>query len=172
MLKITITRSGLAAIGKNGFREVGRLAIEAAAHHWWKVFLPLHFQNVAYRRYNYKSRNRRYEESKLHRRKFGDLNALGEVKPLVFTGRSRERALSAPNITAKAKNFETYRADVVINAPAFNFGVGKRIDMRDEVTRLNPQEIKTLERVFAVEWEKQLKAKGLSAPKRTRRFAA
>lgn len=173
MLRVQITRSGLAAIGKRGFQEAGRAAIQAAAQYWFDNYLKLHFEDIAYRRYRYANRNRKYEESKAHKRKADDgLNALGEVKPLVFTGRSRERALSAPNIKAKAPNYQTYRADVVINAPAFNFGIGKRIDMRDEVTRFTPQEEKTMERVFAAEWEKQLIARGAASPRKTRRTAA
>jgi hypothetical protein len=172
MMKITITRSGISAIGKRGFQEVGRLAIEAAASYWFDNYLPLHFQNIAYRRYSYASRSTVYNESKAKRRKYDDTQALGEVKPLVFTGRSRESALRSPNIKAKAPNYQSYRADVIIDAPAFNFGVGKRIDMRDEVTRFTPQEEKTMEKVFAEVWEKQLIAKGIAAPKRTKRIAA
>lgn len=173
MLKITITREGLIAIGKNGYREAGRRAVRAAAQYWWETYLPLHFQNIAYIRYKYAGRNKKYEESKRRQRKADDgYRALGEVKPLVFTGRSRELALGSPNIKIAAPNYETYRADVTINAPAFNFGVGKRIDMRDEVTRTTPQELVTLEDVFTREWNKQLKAAGLRAPRRTRQFAA
>lgn len=176
MFKFTITREGLSAIGKSGYREAGRKAIEAAALYWWNTYLPLHFQSIAYQRYRYEQRDKRTNAMKAARAPwpFADdpQPSIGEVKPLVFTGRSRERALSSPNIKAKAKNYETYRADVIINAPAFNFGVGKRIDMRDEVTRTTPQELVTLEDVFTREWNKQLKAAGLRAPRRTRQFAA
>lgn len=171
MLKIEITRSGLSTIGKRGFQDAGRAAISATGQYWFDTYLPLHFENVAYRRYRYKGRSNKYNESKAKKRKFGDETALGEVKPLVFTGRSRERSLSSPNIKAKAPNYQTYRADVIIDAPAFNFGIGKRIDMRDEVTRFTPQEEKTMERVFTVEWNKQLNARGLKAPRVRRRSA-
>jgi hypothetical protein len=176
MMRITITRSGLAAIGRRGFQEVGRNAIAAAGLYWWTKYLPLHFSNVAYLRYRYTTRDRRVEKLKRDRKPwpFGEHTepAIGEVKPLVWSGRSRETALSHPNINATAKNFQTYRADVVIDARAFNFGAGKRINMRDEVTRTTAQEEKTLENVFAAEWERQLIAKGLQAPKRVRRTAA
>lgn len=176
MMKITITRSGLAAIGKRGFQEVGRAAIHAAGLYWWTKYLPLHFTKAAYLRYRFASRDSRTNKYKRERRSwpFGEHTepAIGEVKPLVYTGRSREAALRSPNIRAKAPNYQTYRADVIIDAPAFNFGAGKRIDMRDEVTRFTPQEEKTLEKVFAAEWERQLVAKGVASPKRTRRIAA
>lgn len=175
-MRITITRSGLATIGRNGFREAGRLAIHAAGLYWWQKYLPLHFSNIAYLRYRYASRDSRTSKYKRQRRPwpFGEHTepAIGEVKPLVFTGRSREAALRAPNIKSKAPNFETYRVEVIIDAPAFNFGAGKRIDMRDEVTRATPQELKTLDNVFVAEWNKELNRLGLRAPKRTRTIAA
>jgi hypothetical protein len=176
MMRISITRSGIAAIGKNTLRAIGRDAIYAAALYWWTKLLPLHFQNIAYRRYNYAARDKRTNAIKAQRRPwpFGEHlePAVGEVKPLVFSGRSREIALSHPNIRAKAKNFETFQADVIINARAFNFGAGKRIDMRDEVTRTNPNELSAMQRVFATEFNNKLVEKGAAAPKRTRRTAA
>src|SRR5690606_10749336 len=133
MMKITITRKGLAAIGKNGYREVGRVAILEAAMQWFNSFLPLHFQKIAYLRYNYERRDRRTNKLKATRKEwpFGEntAKAIGDAAPLVFTGRSREKALSAPNVKAKAKNYQSYQAVCTINAPAFNFGAGKRIDM-------------------------------------------
>lgn len=176
MLRMSITRSGIATIGRRGFQEIGRLSIEFAVRHWCDKFLPLHFQNIAYQRYRYQPRDKRTNEYKRDRKPwpFGENTApaIGEVKPLVFTGRSRERALSSPNITAKAPNYQTYTGVAIIDAPAFNFGAGKRIDMRDEVTRLNPQEAKTLERVFSTKWNQLLIARGVSAPKITTRTAA
>jgi hypothetical protein len=175
MMRISITRSGLAAIGKTGFRSVGRDAIYAAAFYWWSKLLPLHFQNIAYRRYNYAARDKRTNRLKRERRPwpFGDHlePATGEVLPLVFSGRSRETALSHPNIKAKAKDYQTYQADVIINARAFNFGAGKRIDMRDEVTRTNDNEIQTMQRVFVAEFNKQAIARAAAAPKKTRTAA-
>lgn len=173
MLKFTITREGLSAIGKTGYRDAGREAVRAVGMYWWENYLRLHFENIAYLRYRYPGRNKKYEKAKLRGKKSPDgVPAIGEVKPLVFTGRSRERALSSPNVKAKAKTYETYRADVIIDAPAFNFGIGKRIDMRDEVTRTTPQELVTLENIFVREWNKQLKARGLRAPRKTRQIAA
>lgn len=176
MMRIEITRSGLAAIGRRGYQEAGRLAIAAAAHHWWSKFLPLHFTNVAYLRYRYAGRDKRTNELKRERRPwpFGEHTApaIGEVKPLVYSGRSRQLALSRENIHATAPNYQTYRADVIIDAPAFNFGAGKRIDMRDEVTRTNPSELATMERIFGTEWNKQLIRLGAAAPRRTKRTAA
>lgn len=174
-MKITITKSGLAAIGKAGFRDAGRNAIAAAALYWFQKYLPLHFQNIAYIRYRFAARDKRTNKAKLARKPwpFGEHTspAIGEVLPLVFSGESRRRALSTPNIDAKATSFEKYHADVIIDAPAFNFGAKKRIDMRDEVTRDTPQEQVTLGNIFAAEWDKQLTAAGLAAPTTTKKVA-
>lgn len=176
MMRIQITKSGLATIGKNGFREAGRAAIRVPAEHWWKVYLPLHFKAIAYLRYNFASRDRRTSQYKRDRKPwpFGEHTepAIGEVKPMVFTGRTRERLTANQNIKVKAPNYQSYRADVILDAPALNFSAGKRIDLRDEITRDTPQERITMGQMFDREWNKQLKAQGLKAPRRTRRTAA
>lgn len=173
MLRIEITKSGLATIGRNGFREIGRQAIGAAVAYWSSHYKPLHFQNVAYLRYGYQSRTKKYNESKQRRLKAEDgMRALGEVKPLVFTGRSRDRALGQSKIRTRAPNYQTYVGEEVIDAPAFNFGIGKRINMRDEVTRLNDQESKTLDRIFTENWNKSVERRMAASPKVTRKTAA
>lgn len=175
MIKVEITKSDLAAIGRNAFREIGRQAMKASINHWVQTFLPLHFTNVAYLRYRYARRDKRTDRLKSDRKPwpFGEhtQNAIGEVKPLVFSGHTRQTATN-PRVETKAPNYETYEASAVMNAPAFNFGAGKRIDMRDEVTRVTPQEERTLEKVFAQEFENQLIARGRRAPRKTRRIAA
>jgi len=170
MIRVQITKSGIATIGKRGFQEIGRKAIEASVRYWWEHFLPLHFKNIAYLRYNYSQRDDGYNAMKRARRSWGKDNppAIGEVKPLVFGGRSRERALSSPNIKAKAPNYTTYVGQAIINAPAFNFGKGKTIDMRDEVTRLNPTEVPQLERIFTRTWNSLARAAGLRATRQTK----
>lgn len=172
MIQIKITRSAISALGKNGIRQVGREAIGAAALYWWENYLPLHFQNIAYRRYGYQPRVGSTNRAKERRYKGPDgLRAIGEVNPLVFTGRSRTAALEAPKIKAIAPNMLQSYATVTINAPAFNFGRGKRIDMRDEVTRVNAQETKTLNDVYVRKWNERLRAAGIGHI-RTKRIAA
>lgn len=175
MIRIQITKSGLATIGKRGFQDVGRQAIEKSVRYWWEKYLPLHFKNVAHLRYGYAGRDKRTNEMKRQRRPwpFGEdrTPAVGEVAPLVFTGRSRERALSSPNISAKAPNYQKYVGQAIINAPAFNFGKGKRIDMRDEVTRLHPTEASMLEKIFVREWNRLLRLAGLRATRQTKAAA-
>lgn len=172
MIRIQITKSGLATVGRRGFQEIGRTAIEASVRYWWEHFLPLHFQNIAYTRYGYASRGPDYRKAKLRKAVGSDnVPAIGEDKPLVFTGRSRERALSSPNISAKAPNYQTYVGTAVINAPAFNFGAGKRIDMRAEVTKLHPTEAAKLETIFVREWNRLCRLAGLRATRQTKTAA-
>lgn len=169
MIRISITKSGLATVGKSGFQEVGRRAIEAAVRYWWEHYLPLHFQNIAFTRYGYKYRGPNYRKAKLRRAVGSDkVPAIGEDKPLVFTGRSRERALSSPNISAVAPNYQTYKGKAIINAPAFNFSAGARIDMRAEVTRLHPTEEAKLNTIFTREWNRLLRLAGLRATRQTK----
>jgi hypothetical protein len=172
MIRISITKSGLATIGKNGFREIGRQAIETCVRYWWENYLPLHFTPAAHLRYGYAHRSNKYRKAKLRRAAGADgVRAIGEDKPLVFTGRSRERALLSPNISAKAPNYQNYVGTAIINAPAFNFGAGKRIDMRDEVTRLHPTEAAYLDKLFTRTWNKLLRAAGLRATRQTKQAA-
>lgn len=173
MIRISITKSGLLAVGKKGFREIGRQSIEVCVRYWWEHYLPLHFQNVAFLRYGYASRGPNYRKAKIRQGVGADgVRAIGEDKPLVFTGRSRERALSSPNISAKAPSFERYVGKAIINAPAFNFGAGARIDMRDEVTRLNPTEAAYLDNLFTRTWNRLARAAGLRATRQPVRTAA
>lgn len=175
MIRIEITRKGLLTIGRRGFQAIGRAAIEEATRYWWKTYLPLHFRPVAYLRYSYERRDNRTGTLKVEHKPwpFGEdkTPAIGENSPLVFTGRSRERALSVANIHAVAPNYQTYEGRAIINAPAFNFGVGKRIDMRAEVTKIHPTEESKLKKVFDAAWNRLTIAAGLSAPRKTKRAA-
>lgn len=168
MIRIKIETRGLLTIGRNGFREIGKEAIRESLVYWSQNYKKLHFENIAYRRYGYKSRNKKYNESKEKRRKFGDLNAIGEVKPLVFTGRTRERVLGREKITVKAPNYQTYSASEVLDAPVLNFGSGQRIDMRAELLASNAQEAKTLDDKFTRKWNVLVRQRVLRSPKRTK----
>lgn len=154
MLTLSFTRKGVAAIGKRNLQRYGREAIGDAVLQWFDRYLPLHYMMTAYYRYRYAHRDPRTNELKRNREPwpFGEHNeqpAIGEVLPHVFTGRSRERAVSHPNIDARAPNFETFVGTAKIDAPAYNFSAGKRIDLRDEVTRHTPQELSALQKTFA-----------------------
>jgi hypothetical protein len=172
VIRIQIQKSGLLTIGKNGFREIGREAIHESLVYWSNNYKKLHFENIAYRRYGFKGRNQKYNESKEKRRKFDDgQNALGEVKPIVFTGRTRERVLGQANITVKAPNYQTYSASEVLDAPVLNFSKGKRIDLRAELLATNRQEEKTLDDKFTRKWNVLVRQRMLRSPKITKTAA-
>jgi hypothetical protein len=154
MLTLLFTRTGIATIGRRNLQAYGREAIYESALLWWTRYLPLHYMQTAYLRYGFKHRDNRTNALKAAREPwpFGEHNelpAIGEELPHVFTGRSRERVLSAPSIEARAPNFETFVATVSIDAPAYNFSSGKRIDLRNEITRYTPMEASAMQKVFA-----------------------
>jgi len=144
---------------------------------WWREYLPIHFSTRARRRYNYRPRDGEsgsgrpfkgsYAELKVNRGEVAGAVAIGENKPLVFTGRSRERATGQKNIRAVAKSFQEYRAEVVIHTPALNFVDGAR----QELLASTPQEESELERVFAEQWEAELLKLGRKS-RSTKNFAA
>lgn len=180
-LQIRFTRSGVVGIGRNPLREIGRRAMYAVGYHWWKMFLPIHFQRRALNRYHYTPRQgdpgsgRRfkgsYAEAKVKRLSFAEFvgrdlggggteRAIGENKPYVFTGRSRELALSTQSIVTKAPNFRDYQAEILINAPALNYISRTKIDVQAEMRRTTAEEDMMHERIFAVEFEAGLNAVG------------
>lgn len=166
MISIRFTKTGVVGITKAQLREVGRAAIHAAAEYWWKMFLPIHFTKRASKRYGYIARGGEmalykgsYSWAKLHKKIAGGVAAIGEVKPLVWSGRSRASALSTKNITAVAKNFREYQGRVAINAPALNFLASKGMGFV-EVIRTTPDEDAEMAAVFLREFEAQLNTRG------------
>jgi hypothetical protein len=137
-------------------QAAGRVAMRAVGGYWVRTYLPLHFENTAFFRYGYTARNPAYRKRKINGGTLGGEQSIGEDRPLVWSGRSRERAKAA-RVEAKAPSGSKAYAEVVIDAPALNFRpVGSRIDMRDEVTRVNQQEISVLSDIFVRAYEKEL----------------
>lgn len=157
----SITLDGIAGLKANDIRAAARVAMQAVGDYWIKNYLPLHFQNTAFFRYGYTPRNPAYRKRKRNQAIIGDAQATGEDLPLVFSGRSRERAKQARTV-AKAPSSTQAFADVIIDAPALNFRpTGSRIDMRAEVTRVNQQEAETLSDLFAKRFDQELVSMGL-----------
>jgi hypothetical protein len=135
----SITLEGIPALKPRDMQAAGRVAVRAVGEHWAKTFLPLHFQNTAFFRYAYTARNPAYRKRKLAGGVLGGAQSIGEDRPLVWSGRSRDRARAA-RVEAKSPNGRLAYAEVVIDAPALNFRpTGSRIDMRAEVTKVNQQ---------------------------------
>lgn len=181
MLTIKFTRSGVSGIGRRVLQEVGRAAMLAVGYYWWKNFLPLHFMRTAIQRYGYTPRagdfgsgvpfKGSYTEGKVRGRANGaGVRSIKENKPFVWSGRSREQATSTPNITATAKNFQTYTCHVNIPANTLNFLRG-RINADKEIRATTPDEERILEQVFADTYEAELNRHGRTL-KTTKTIAA
>jgi len=170
LITIKITKSGVAGIGRRELQAVGRESIRAAANLWVDKYLPLHFKRSAILRYSYKPRKHAYRTRKIKKSfTYGPdkRRAIGEDVPLVFTGRTRESATQNNRIEAKASNYKSYYANITMPAPALNF----LPHLRDELTRIHPQEARAMERLFGKEYEKQLNKRGRTN-KKTKTYKA
>lgn len=167
LIEFKWTRSGIAHIGKRQLQGVGRAAIGEAGALWWKKYLRLHFMNTGRWRYNYEPRGFKYNKRKRERDIIGGVRSLGENKPLVWSGRTRESATRTKTIETVARNYKNYEARVIMPAPALNF----QPVLREELTRLHPQEIKMMEKEFAAEFERQLNNLG-HTNKKTKTYRA
>lgn len=118
--------------------EIAALAREAARFmgvYWHTHFRPLHFDDVAWVRYNYAPRTAKYTLRKFRKH--------GHTRPLVWSGDS-ERRTQIQDVRA------TYRggmaiARVVMHAPTLNFRKHPESpDMRAELTTVIPEEMQEI----------------------------
>ena len=130
--------------------------MRAAADLWVKKYLRLHFKATALYRYNYGFRPTKYRKRKLEREWIGESRAIGEDLPLVWSGRTRESAIRNNRIEVSATNYKLYRSEVIMPTPALNF----QPELRDELTTLNPVEIRMMQRAFGTEYKRQLNKRG------------
>lgn len=171
MITIKFTRTGVAGIGKRQLQAIGRAAVYAVGFYWWKNYLPIHFTRAALNRYKYAPRQGdpgggrpfkgSYAELKVKRGTFinESIPAIGENKPFVWSGRSREQALGSSHVTATAKNHQTYEARVMIPANTLNFLRG-RINADKEIRATTRVEEMKLEEVFGANFEAELNKVG------------
>jgi hypothetical protein len=162
----SITLDGIAGLKPSAIRAAARVAMQAVGDYWIANYLPLHFQNTAFFRYGYTPRNPNYRKRKRAGAIIGGAQAIGEDLPLVFSGRSRERAKNARAVGKSPSSKQAF-CDITIDAPALNFRpTGSRINMREEVTRVNRQEVETLADLFTMRFDQALVAAG----KKKRRY--
>lgn len=172
MIAIRFTKTGVVGIGKNELREVGRAASAAVGLKWVKSFLPIHFTKRGVRLYGMIPRRgnpgsgRRYKgsyaEAKVKRKEDSKgVKAIGENKPLVWSGRSRSQALQGNTIRTFAPSFRSFRAEITIPANTLNFVKDADVDLKT----VTPGENTELEKVFASEWEVQLRKRGRTGRK-------
>ena len=138
----SIAKVGYLGLQKQDFREVGRRSITAAGMLWHRRFKMLRFQLFAFGRYHLRKRTPAYEAHK--RREHPE----AEGRPLVFSGDSEQRAAAADRVTATARSWQQYHADVHIDAPTLNYHA-------DEATRLIETERRAMETEFQLTFLQQ-----------------
>ncbi len=140
---------------KRAWNDIHRDAAKFAGIYWHTHFRPLHFKNLATRRYGYQFRQgenlqgtpgfrRSYTGQKL--RKFG------HTRPLVFTGTS-ERLTEIQDVraTATGGQYGSAQARVVMPARALNFRPYPHSpDMRKELTTVIPEELDEISRATQI----------------------
>ncbi len=155
-VKASITIDGVAGLKPNQVRAAARVAMQAVGDYWIKHFQPRHYQANATALYGYAPRSATYRRRKRAFAEFAGVRSIGEDKPLVWSGRTRELAKAA-RTEAKAPSSTRAYADVIINAPALNFKGGvSKIDMRGEATRVLPAEAEVLAALFVGVFEREL----------------
>lgn len=152
----------MAAVPKRALQESLRVAIYKVGEEWWAEILPLHFTNKGYSLYGYTKRQPGYDRAKRMRRANGEgRRAIGEVKPNVWSGESRERATSTKNIVARAPSSRSCHVTVIIDAPALNFRSPRStIHPRSEVVKIIPVELAKLEQTYQAEIVADLNRRG------------
>ncbi len=124
-------------------RRAQRHALETMARGWHADYLPLHFSEQAFERYGFYRRKgmgldpngKAYRRSYVARKR----RAKGHNRPLVFSGQGAMQALGPVRLRG------TDREQRVILPSKFNFRHPQsRISMRDELTRVLPEETRDL----------------------------
>lgn len=169
--KLTIYYRSMGAVPRGLRRGMGgaiKAAYEATGLLWQQKFLPKHFETVAYKEYGYEPRaglrpgdpkGKWFWRSYVGRK----IRYLGHNRPLVYSGKSRERALAGRVIATKKEG------RVTIPAPALNRLPGQKarqagrpvrsqIDMRWEVTRISEREKPPMIRAFDKRFIRALRA--------------
>lgn len=127
-------------MSKSDFRDIGRQAIARAGFFWHVNFKSLHFQKIAFERYGYKARSKKWEAKKQRE------HPEAEGRPLVFTGESERAAMGANKVDANATTFDKYYADCIVAQSTLNFHA-------DEMTAVTQEEVDSLAAVFADEFQ-------------------
>lgn len=144
ILRLDIDPAKLAKYGlkRRQIQEHTREALAAMGREWHARFMPRHFEESAYERYGYYQRKGMglTADSRAFRRSYAGrkIRRFYHNKPLVFTGETFALArLLKLRVTSKQAR--------VILPPGLNRKHPKsRISMRDEVTRLLPDEAREL----------------------------
>lgn len=159
-VQASITIDGVAGLKPSQIRQAARTAMQAVGDRWIKEYLPRHFTRYATARYNYTPRSLSYRRRKRYGASINGVPSIKEDLPLVWSGRSRERAKGA-RTEAKAPSSTMAYADVVIDVPALNLRFkGSTINMREELTTVIPAEAEDLAARFVWVFEREIERMG------------
>lgn len=157
IFKITIKKRGAVPSHLTGRQrqEMNRKAYRAGARWYHRMYVARHFTRAALRLYDYTPRQG--DPERPHDWGFQDsyqgrkLKTQGHTDPLVYTGRSRDRATTIRDIRATA-----YQAKLRLHAPALNFRVHTvdcwDVNMRRDVLATREDEMVAVGRVIGRAW--------------------
>lgn len=165
-VRASITIDGIAGLKPSQIRAAARVAMQAVGDRWIREFLPRHFTRYATARYHYTPRSESYRSRKRHGAIINGIQSIKEDLPLVWSGRSRERAKGARTEAKSPSSTHAY-ADVIIDVPALNLRFrGSQINMREELTTVLPQEAEELAARFVYVFERELDRLGRTTQRR------
>lgn len=158
---------GIKQIGRKALRVALRESLRFVGMFWRRTYLPIKFTRAAYRRYQYTPRGGdagsgraflgSYQWKKLKGFKNDEgLASLKTTRPMVYTGRS-ERSGKRGQVIPRAQSAERGYVDITIPAPALNFKpAGSNVNMREEITRVTPEEWKKMEELMSRDIDKRI----------------
>lgn len=121
-------------ISRREYQDMVRTALHAMGIHWHSHFLAKHFTFAGGMEYGYTKRTAEYEKRKARTK--------GHRQPLVWSGRSKERATSLREVRATFR-----KAEIVLHAPALNFrNRHSQVNMIEEIRAVSDAEVAELER--------------------------
>ncbi len=147
LIRCTMTKP--AEVTVRGWREVVKNAFRAMALLWHRDYLPRHFDGSKQRRYGFTARTVKYIRSKLSKK--------GHATDLVWSGRTRDAAMSTPSIQA----YPT-RARIRLAVPPYaarkpDARSNKRPNLPAEIARVTPDEQRELADFVAARTAENLK---------------
>ena len=152
ILQCTIVEEGVLLARPKDQRDALRAAMQAVGDTWDYRYKMLKFRDLAVRRYGLAPRRGEpgsgrafkgsYAEAKLKRRANGqNVRSIGESKPFVWSGNSRERAQHNARVKATAASSTRGECQNIIDVPTLNLTPeGGRINLREEFERVTDDE--------------------------------
>ncbi len=162
---------GFAAARPSDLKRVQRSTWKFLGLFWHKTYKAIKFTKRGSTRYGFAPRSGMpgsgrsfrgsYSEAKLLRKPFFSNSsagpAIGEVKPNVWSGRSRAEAMSNRIVHATAKSSGEGKVTIVISGRRLNFhNPGSSTRPSKDVTSIIPSELREMEKVGAKRFEREL----------------